>query len=84
MTIENPSIRLTIDQRRVDLLNDPNYGIVLCFLEKYRSQLNLPCYPFQLLEDHLLRYQGQSKLISFITILIGYLSCLTKKQFHPD
>lgn len=61
MTIENPSIRMTIDQRRVDLLNDPNYGVILCFLDKYRSLLALPPYPFELLEDHLLRYQGQSK-----------------------
>ena len=61
MTIENPSIRMTIDQRRVDLLNDPNYGVILCFLVKYRSLLTLPHYPFELLEDHLLHYQDQSK-----------------------
>ena len=78
MTIENPSIRLTIDQRRVDLLNDPNYGIVLCFLEKYRSQLNLAQYPFRFLEEHLLRYQGQSKSILLIIILIEHITVTNK------
>lgn len=70
MTIENPSIQsclneneIEINRRRIELFNDPNYGIVLCFLNKYRSLLDLPNYPLQLLEDHLVYYQGQSQLI---------------------
>ncbi len=66
MTIENSSIKeneIEINRRRYDLFNDPNYGIVLCFLEKYRSLLDLPNYPLQLLEDHLVNYQGESQLI---------------------
>ncbi|CAF1482173.1 unnamed protein product, partial [Adineta steineri] len=30
------------DQRRLSLLNDANYGIILCFLEKFRTILDLP------------------------------------------
>ncbi|CAF3567658.1 unnamed protein product [Rotaria sp. Silwood1] len=45
------------DQRRKNLLNDPNYGIVLCFLDQFRSVLNLPNYPLQCFEDHLVNYQ---------------------------
>jgi hypothetical protein len=70
MTIENPSIQtcveeneIEINRRRIELFNDPNYGIVLSFLDKYRSILDLPIYPLQLLEDHLVNYQGESQLI---------------------
>ncbi len=48
------------DQRRLSLINDPNYGIVLCFLDKFRSILDLPNYSFQRLEDHLVNYQERS------------------------
>jgi hypothetical protein len=61
------------DRRRINLLNDPNYGIVLCFLDKFRSLLDLPNYPLQLFEDHLINYQEQSKFIQLI-ILIEYKS----------
>jgi len=46
--------------RRLSLLNDPNYGIILCFLEKFRSLLDLPNYSLQRLEDHLINYQERS------------------------
>jgi hypothetical protein len=82
MTVENHSIQscfkeddIEKDQRRLNLLNDPNYGIVLCFLDKFQSILNLPNYPLQFFEDHLLNYQEQSELIKFITI-IEEISCL--------
>jgi len=61
------------DRRRINLLNDPNYGIVLCFLDKFRSLLDLPNYPLQLFEDHLINYQEQSEFIQLI-ILIEYES----------
>jgi hypothetical protein len=48
------------DQRRLSLLNDSNYGITLCFLEKFRTILDLPTYSFQRLEDHLLHYEERS------------------------
>jgi hypothetical protein len=48
------------DQRRLSLLNDPNYGIILCFLEKFQSILDLPNYSLQRLEDHLLHYEERS------------------------
>jgi hypothetical protein len=48
------------DQRRLSLINDPNYGIVLCFLDKFRSILDLPNYSLQRLEDHLVNYQERS------------------------
>ena len=62
MTVEDPSIQICVEEnrRRFELLNDPNYGIVLGFLDKYRSVLDLPIYPLQLLEDHLVNYQGES------------------------
>ena len=48
------------DQRRLSLLNDPNYGIVLCFLDKFHSILDLPKYSLQRLEDHLVNYHDRS------------------------
>lgn len=57
------------DRRRLELLNDPNYGIILSFLDKFRSVLDLPNYPLQLFEDHLLNYQGQSTFNKFLNII---------------
>lgn len=51
----------TIDQRRSTLINDPNYAIVLSFLEKFRSTLDLPIYSFERLENHLLTVDQRSK-----------------------
>jgi hypothetical protein len=48
------------DQRRLSLINDPNYGIMLCFLDKFRTILDLPNYSLQRLEDHLINYQERS------------------------
>jgi len=76
MTIENHSIESSLkeddiekDRRRINLLNDPNYGIVLCFLDKFQSILDLPNYPLQLFEDHLVNYQEQSKFNKFRIII---------------
>jgi hypothetical protein len=53
------------DQRRLSLINDPNYGIMLCFLDKFRTILDLPNYSLQRLEDHLVNYQERSKFFFF-------------------
>ena len=50
------------DQRRLALIDDPNYSIVLSFLDKFRSVLDLPQYSLQRLEDHLVHYQERSLL----------------------
>ncbi|CAF1383480.1 unnamed protein product [Rotaria sp. Silwood1] len=71
------------DQRRKNLLNDPNYGIVLCFLDQFRSVLNLPNYPLQCFEDHLVNYQEpiSPRLIDFHFTLLKRLS-LAKNAQH--
>ncbi|CAF0891692.1 unnamed protein product [Adineta ricciae] len=70
------------DQRRLTLLNDPNYGIILCFLERFRSSLDLPLYSYQRLEDHLIQYQDQipPRLIDFHFILLKRLSLAKNTQ----
>jgi hypothetical protein len=66
-------------RRQIDLLNDPNYGVVLCFLDQFRSVLDLPNYPLQLFEDHLINYQEKSELIILIQ---KKLSCFEIKFQH--
>ncbi len=61
------------DQRQINLLNDPNYGIVLCFLDKFRSILDLPDYPLQRFEDHLLNNHDRSKIILSMKYLTRFL-----------
>ncbi|CAF3842441.1 unnamed protein product [Adineta steineri] len=70
------------DQRRLSLLNDANYGIILCFLEKFRTILDLPNYSFQRLEDHLINYQERipPRLIDFHFILLKRLSLAKNTQ----
>ncbi|CAF3321130.1 unnamed protein product [Rotaria socialis] len=72
------------DQRRLLLLNDANYGIVLCFLEKFRSVLDLPNYSLQRLEDHLINYEERNavpaRLIDYHFILLKRLSLAKNTQ----
>ncbi|CAF3188709.1 unnamed protein product [Rotaria sp. Silwood2] len=72
------------DQRRLSLLNDSNYGIVLCFLEKFRSILDLPNYSLQRFEDHLINYEERNsvpaRLIDFHFILLKRLSLAKNTQ----
>ncbi|CAF1170135.1 unnamed protein product [Adineta ricciae] len=42
------------DQRRLSLLNNPNYGIILAFIEKFRSHVNFKNYPLRIFEDNLI------------------------------
>lgn len=49
------------DQRRLSLLSNPNYGIILSFMETFRSYINLKKYPFRIFEDNLISEQDKSK-----------------------
>jgi hypothetical protein len=69
MTIKDDSTEVCLkendaetEQCRINLLNDPNYGIVLCFLDKFRFALDLPNYPLQYFEDDLVNHHEQSEL----------------------
>ena len=58
------------DRRRLSLLNDPNYGTVLSFLQKFQSALDLPNYSLQRLEDHLTKYRERGTCFCYcVTIL---------------
>ncbi|CAF1198781.1 unnamed protein product [Rotaria sordida] len=42
------------DQRRLNLLNNPDYGVILCFIERFRSYIKMKNYPLRILEDNLI------------------------------
>jgi len=50
------------DQQRISLLNNPDYGIVLSFIDKFRSHINFKKYPLRIFEDNLLSEQDKSML----------------------
>ncbi|CAF4497837.1 unnamed protein product, partial [Rotaria magnacalcarata] len=58
--------------------------IVLCFLEKFRSVLDLPNYSLQRLEDHLINYEERNavpaRLIDYHFILLKRLSLAKNTQ----
>lgn len=58
---KDEKIASTLDQRRAQLLVNPNYGVILCFLEKFRSFFQLEEYSFHLIEENLLSDQENSK-----------------------
>lgn len=58
---EKEQIRLNYDQRRFSLLNNPTYGVILAFLDKFRAHIDLQDYPLHLLEENLLNDQDNSK-----------------------
>ncbi|CAF1440883.1 unnamed protein product [Rotaria sp. Silwood1] len=69
---EKEKTRLNYDQRRINLLNNPMYGVILCFLDKFRSYIDLQDYPLHLLEENLLSDEENisRRLIDFhITLL---------------
>lgn len=49
------------DQRRLKLLNNPDYGIILCFIDKFRSYINMKKYPLRILEDNLISEKEKCK-----------------------
>ena len=56
---DEPSLKR--DQRRLHLLNNPNYGIILDFIEKFRVLLNLNLSSLRKLEENLLSEKDESK-----------------------
>ncbi|CAF3897837.1 unnamed protein product [Rotaria magnacalcarata] len=69
---EKEKNRLKYDQRRISLLNNPNYGVILSFLDKFHSHVDLQDYPLHLLEENLLSDEENisPRLIDFhITLL---------------
>ena len=55
-------IGLNYDERRLSLLNNPNYGVILCFLNKFRAHVDIEDYPLHLLEENLLSDEENSKI----------------------
>ena len=58
---EKDKSRLNYDQRRLSLLNNPDYGVVLSFLDKFRSYVDVQDYPLHLLEENLLSHEEASQ-----------------------
>src|SRR6202034_2050554 len=52
--------RPNYDERRISLLNNPNYRVILCFLDKFRTYIDIQGYPLRLLEENLLSDQENS------------------------
>jgi hypothetical protein len=58
---EKEKIRPNYDERRVSLLNNPTYGVILGFLDKFRTHIDIQDYPLHLLEENLLSDEQNSK-----------------------
>jgi hypothetical protein len=58
---EKDKTQLNYDERRISLLNNPHYGVILCFLDKFRANIDIQGYPLHLLEENLLSDQENSK-----------------------
>jgi hypothetical protein len=70
---DKEKIRPNYDERRISLLNNPNYGVILGFLDKFRTYIDIQDYPLHLLEENLLSDQENSKRRFFFTIIRIYL-----------
>ncbi|CAF3515459.1 unnamed protein product [Adineta steineri] len=55
--VEKDKICPKRDQRRLCLLNDPNYGVILYLMDKFRLPLKLKKYPLRIFEDNLISDQ---------------------------
>ncbi|CAF0871100.1 unnamed protein product [Adineta steineri] len=55
--VEKDKICPKRDQRRLSLLNDPNYGVILYLMDKFRLPLKLKKYPLRIFEDNLISDQ---------------------------
>ncbi|CAF0919878.1 unnamed protein product [Didymodactylos carnosus] len=64
------------EERRLCLLNDSNYGVVLCFMDKFRPLLDLNDYSLRQFEEHLLSDNENinQRLIDFHILLLKRLS----------
>lgn len=60
-TDEKEKNQIDYNQRCISLLNNPNYGVILCFLDKFRSHIDIQDYPLHLLEENLLSDEENSK-----------------------
>lgn len=57
---EKDKISLSYEQRQLSLLSNPIYGVILGFLDKFRSNIDIQDYPLHLLEENLLSDQDNS------------------------
>lgn len=64
--------QLNYDQRRISLLNNPTYGVILCFLDKFRPYIDIQDYPLHLLEENLLSDQENSTNKNYRNIFLFY------------
>jgi hypothetical protein len=67
---EQDKSTVNYDQRRSNLLNNPNYGVILCFLDKFRAHVDIGDYPLHQLEENLLSDDETSKSHSFIVVFV--------------
>ena len=59
------------DQRRSNLLKNPDYGIILSFLDRFHSQINFKNYPLRIFEDNLICEKEKSTFaIDFFFLFI--------------
>jgi hypothetical protein len=58
---EKEKIRPNYDERRISLLNNPTYGVILGFLDKFRTHIDIQDYPLRLLKENLLSEEQNSK-----------------------
>ncbi|CAF1081741.1 unnamed protein product [Adineta ricciae] len=73
---EKEKITLSYDERRLSLLSNPTYGVILAFLEKFRSNIDIQDYPWHLLEENLLNDQESvsRRLVDFHLTLLKRIS----------
>lgn len=62
---EKEKLNKNAEERRICLLNNPNYGVILCFIERFRSHIELQDYSLQQLEENLLSDQENGSLKNF-------------------
>ncbi|CAF3339298.1 unnamed protein product [Rotaria sp. Silwood1] len=77
------------DQRRLNLLNNPDYGIILGFIEKFRSYIKMKNYPLRILEDNLIceKEKLSGRFIDFHLALLRKVTSgklLKRDQFVPS
>jgi hypothetical protein len=77
--------QLNYDERRISLLNNPTYGVILGFLDKFRTFIDIQDYPLHLLEENLLSDQENSTKKYFLGLSIFYLFITVSRRlidFH--
>ena len=88
LTNEEQKPRLSYDERRLSFLNNPIYGVILVFLDKFRSFIDIQDYPLHLLEENLLNDEENSNVKMFDRLICQIclsLFCLVSRRlidFH--